>query len=59
MGARFDDGIRLEGRGYRLHISPSAVSSAVRIAVQSGDAEFARSLCLSARRLAEAIESGD
>ena len=59
MGARFDDGIRLEGKGYRLHISPSAASSALRIAVQSEDAEFARSLCLSARELAEALERGD
>ncbi|MCR5575719.1 MAG: nucleotidyltransferase family protein [Oscillospiraceae bacterium] len=58
MGARFDDGIRLEGRGYRLHISPSAASSAVRIAVQSEDAEFARSLCLSAKQVAEALEHG-
>ena len=56
MGARFDDGIRLEGKGYRLHISPSASSSAVRIAVQSEDAEFARALCLSARELAEALK---
>ena len=56
MGARFDDGIRLEGKGYRLHISPSAQSSAVRIAVQSEDAEFARALCLSARELAEALQ---
>lgn len=58
MDARFDDGIRLEGRNYRLHISPSAVSSAVRIAVQSEDAEFARSLCLSARQVAEALAHG-
>ena len=56
MGARFDDGIRLEGKGYRLHISPSAQSSAVRIAVQSEDAEFARALCLSAREVAEALK---
>lgn len=59
MGARFNDGIRLEGSGYRLHISPSAASSAVRIAVQSADAEFARSLCLSAKELAEALERGN
>lgn len=58
LGARYDDGIRLEGKGYRLHISPSAVRSAVRIAVQSEDAEFARALCLSACELAEAIERG-
>ena len=45
-----------EGKGYRLHISPSAQSSAVRIAVQSEDTEFARALCLSARELAEALK---
>ena len=42
--------------GYRLHISPSAKSSALRIAVQSEDAEFARALCLSAKELAEALQ---
>jgi hypothetical protein len=56
MGASFDDGLRLEGKGYRLHISPSAKSSALRIAVQSEDAEFARALCLSAKELAEALQ---
>ena len=56
MGASFDDGLRLEGKGYRLHISPSAKSSALRIAVQSEDVEFARALCLSAKELAEALQ---
>ena len=55
MGASFDDGIRLEGSGYRLHISPSAVRSAVRIAVQSEDAELARALCLAAKDVAEKL----
>ena len=55
MGAEFDDGIRLRGRDYELHISPSSVNSAVRIAVKSGDAEFARSLCLSAKDVVEKL----
>lgn len=56
MGATFDDGIRLEGKGYAMHISPSAVRSAVRIAVRSEDAELARALCLSARDVAEKLK---
>ena len=59
LGADYYDGIRLQGRGYRLHICPSAARSAVRLAVQSEDAEFARSLCLSARAVAEALQRGD
>ena len=56
MGAEYDDGIRLRGKNYELHICPSAVSSAVRIAVKSEDAEYACALCLSARELAEKLE---
>ena len=56
MGASFDDGIRLSGKDYELHISPSAVHSAARIAVRSPDAELARSLCLSARDVAEKLD---
>lgn len=55
MGATFDDGIRLEGNGFAMHISPSAARSAVRIAVRSEDAEFARALCLSAKEVAEKL----
>ena len=55
MGARFDDGIRLEGKGFAMHISPSAVRSAVRIAVCAEDAEYARALCVSARDVAEKL----
>ena len=55
MGAAYDDGIRLKGRDYELHISPSAVRSSVRIAVKSPDAELARALCLSAREVAEKL----
>jgi len=55
LGASFDDGIRLEGKGYALHICPSAVRSAVRIAVSSDDAEFARALCEAAKDVAEKL----
>lgn len=55
MGADFSDGIRLHGQGYELHICPSSMRSAVRISVQSGDAEFARELALSAKAVAEAL----
>ena len=55
MGADYDDGIRLRGRDYELHISPSAVRSSVRIAVRSPDAEYARALCLSAREVVEKL----
>jgi Nucleoside-diphosphate-sugar pyrophosphorylase involved in lipopolysaccharide biosynthesis/translation initiation factor 2B, gamma/epsilon subunits (eIF-2Bgamma/eIF-2Bepsilon) len=56
LGADYEDGIRLKGKDYELHISPSAVSSSVRIAVKSEDAELARSLCLSAKEVAEKLE---
>lgn len=55
LGADYADGIRLRGKDYELHISPSAVRSAVRIAVRSPDAELARTLCLSAREVAEKL----
>ena len=55
LGAEYDDGIRVRGRNYELHISPSAARSAVRIAVRAEDAEFAKALCLSARRVAEKL----
>ena len=55
LGADYSDGIRVHGGGYELHISPSASRSAVRIAVQAEDTEFAKSLCLSARDLAAAL----
>ena len=56
MGADYADGIRLHGKGYELHISPSAVRSAVRVAVSSPDAEFARELALSAKDLIQALD---
>ena len=55
LGADYGDGIRLSGKNYELHISPSAVSSAVRIAVKSPDAELAKALCLSAKEVAEKL----
>ena len=56
LGADYDDGIRLKGPHYELHISPSAVSSAVRVAVKSDDAEYARALCLAAGDVAKKLE---
>jgi mannose-1-phosphate guanylyltransferase/phosphomannomutase len=56
MGADYSDGIRLSGDNYRLHISPLVNSSAVRVAVDSPDAEFARSLALSAEELIRALD---
>ena len=56
LGADYDDGIRLKGPYYELHISPSAVSSAVRVAVKSDDAEYARALCLAAGDVAKKLE---
>ena len=56
LGADYADGIRLHGKDYELHISPSAVRSAVRVAVSSPDAEFARELALSAKDLIQALD---
>ena len=52
----YSDGIRLRDKRYDLHISPLADRSAVRIAVNAEDAEFARRLAFSARDLAKALE---
>ena len=56
MGADYSDGIRLHGPRFDMHISPSAAHSAIRIAVNSEDAEFAKELALSARELAQALD---
>lgn len=56
MGADYSDGLRLHGRRYELRIAPLASRSALRINVQSEDAEFARELALSARDLARALD---
>lgn len=56
MGADYSDGIRMRTERYALHIRPCADRSAVRIGVQSEDAEFAKELALSAKELAKALE---
>ena len=56
LGADYSDGIRLASPRFTLRIRPEAARSAVRIAVDADDAEFARSLALSAKELAEALE---
>lgn len=56
MGADYSDGIHLKGRGYVLHIAPLVSRSALRISVDSPDAEFASRLALSARELAESFD---
>lgn len=56
MGADYDHGLRLVTPRYEMHIRPLSERSALRISVNADDAEFARSLCLSARELAEALE---
>ena len=50
------DGIRLRQAGYALQICPESRKSALRIAVQAADAEFARRLAFSARDLAKALD---
>lgn len=56
MGADYSDGIQLHGHGYDMRISPSAVRSAIRIAVNAEDAEFAKELALSAKELVQALD---
>lgn len=56
MGADYADGIRLSGPRYDMHIFPAASRSAIRIAVNADDAEFARELALSARQVAQALD---
>lgn len=56
LGADYSDGIRLRGRSYALHISPCTNLSALRIAVKSADAEFARELLRSAEAAAAALD---
>ena len=56
LDADYSDGIRLHDPRYELHIAPLAARSAVRIAVDSRDAELARSLALSAGELVRALD---
>ena len=56
LGADFSDGLRLSAPRYELAIRPSPSRSAVRIAVHADDAAFARSLALSVREVAKALD---
>lgn len=56
MGADYGNGIQLVGQNYKLRIAPRADVSAIRIAVSSADAEFAKELALSAKELAQALD---
>ena len=56
LDADYADGIRLRRDSFSLHIAPLAERSALRIAVQAGDTEFARSLALSLRDVARALD---
>ncbi len=56
MGAYYSDGLRLDNPRFRLHIAPLSRRSAIRIAVSAGDAEFAKELAISAKKLAEALD---
>ena len=56
LPADYSDGIRLRRAGYALQICPESRKSALRIAVQAADAEFARRLAFSARDLAKALD---
>lgn len=56
LDADYTDGIRIRGDRYRMHIAPLADRQAVRVAVRAEDAEFAKSLALSAKELIEALD---
>ena len=56
LGADYSDGLTLSAPNYRLQIRPSPSRPAVRIAVQADNEEFARSLALSAREVAQALD---
>ncbi len=56
LPADYSDGIRLHDPRYELHIAPEIHRSALRIAVNAQDAEFAKRLAFSARDLAQALE---
>lgn len=56
MDADYSDGIRLVRQNYSLHLSPDSRRSAIRICVNSQDAEFAAKLALSVKDLAEILD---
>ncbi len=56
LPADYSDGIRLTDPRFELHIRPERDKSALRIAVNAGDAEFAQRLAFRAGELAKALE---
>ncbi len=56
LGADYSDGLRLRAPRFQMQIRPSPSRSAVRIDVRADDAELARSLALSAREVARALD---
>lgn len=57
MGADFSDGLSLPFDGGSLRICACPDAAALRVAVTADDAEFARELSVSARRLLQAMEN--
>ena len=56
MGAEFSDGIRFPLAQGSVHICPRAETSALAVAVDAPDAEFAASLALSAGEIIRALD---
>ena len=56
LGADYADGLSLAAPRFSMHIRPSPLRSAIRIAVDAADAEFAREIALSAREVAQALD---
>ncbi len=56
LGADYSDGLKITKPHYHLHIAPLSRQSAVRLSVQSDDAEFASSLALTAQELIKALD---
>ncbi len=55
MGADYSDGLNVSTERFHMRISPLAERSAVRVSVDSEDAEFAHELAISAKKLIEAL----
>lgn len=56
MDSDYSDGIRVCGGGYEMHIAPRGDMQAIHVCVHSSDAEFAKTLMLSAKELIEALD---
>lgn len=56
LGADYSDGLSLSTPRFEMHIRPCAGRSAVRIAVDAADTEYARALALSAKELVQALD---